>query len=197
MITLFAAITLSFTLLVSGTIAWLGNEDERDNVTKIAGLEGSVTVDNGTKTAVVTNESNQPAVVRVMITPVVTKSGALLPGDVLEYTLKTGWTNGGDGWLYYTGGVLAANGETGDDTGLFAATGYPAVMASPAFIFSEADIKVNIKAEFVAATRWDGDDDGTVDAYAYRDAWFRGNAPSAGPLVGIDTALAGAVDGSY
>jgi hypothetical protein len=132
-----------------------------------------------------------------MILPVVTKDGVLLPDGVLEYELIDDWRNGGDGYIYYikvldAGDVL----EQGD---IFKPGKTPAIASSPSPAFPEAEVKVEIKAEFSAATMWSDGSGGT--AYAYRTAWFGRTNPAMGPTGGlwewIDTQLKAAVAASY
>jgi hypothetical protein len=181
--TLCAVLALSFVLLIVGTSAWLADEDERSNAVKLADLKGAVTLDAGTDTYEVTNDSNQPALVRVIITPVVTKGGVLLSRDAVTYTLAADWesANNNDGWAYYTGAVL----DAGDSIALFSAA--PAVASGLNYVFSEAEITLEIRAEFVAATKWSA----PGETYAYRLAWFSGQQPW------IDATLASLVDASY
>jgi hypothetical protein len=186
-----AALMLSLSLLMGGTLAWLSGTDERDNEIKVADLKGTLSVPasgiSGNYT--VKNESDQPAVVRVMVLPVVTKNGALLSDEVVEYTLNTaaGWMDGGDGYFYYIN--CLASGASAD---LFSAN--PHIISNPDFSFSEADVTVKLKAEFSAATKWNYSGD---QFYAYRDAWFGGYVQPGSPRAPINAALENAVDGVY
>jgi hypothetical protein len=176
---------ISLALLLSSTGAWLAGSDERSNVVKAAGLTGTVEADGANYK--VTNGSNQPAVVRVMLTPVVTKNDTLLSDEAITYSLAANWTDGGDGWIYYTGVVAA-----GSNAAIFATP--PAVTSDLNASFSEAGIRIDFQTEFIAATKWTIS---SVTSYAYRDAWFGGAAPSGGALLTIDTQLATAISGSY
>jgi predicted ribosomally synthesized peptide with SipW-like signal peptide len=187
---LVAALTLALALATGGTLAWLSGQDARENAVRVADLKGSVSVDGGYAVA---NESSQPAVVRVMLLPVVTKGAALLPDNVLEYTLTADWTDGGDGYVYYTK-VMGAGDELGA-ADIFAPGKTPAIASEPAFSFSEADITVKVKAEFMAATMWVTEE---ARQFAYRFAWFGTDAsPGAEPLKTVDAKLAAAVEASY
>jgi predicted ribosomally synthesized peptide with SipW-like signal peptide len=184
-----AALALALVLVFAtgGTLAWLTSRDERENAMRVADLKGSVRADGG---YTVKNESNQPAVARVMLLPVVAKDGMLLSGEAVGYGLADGWADGLDGYLYYTA-VMAA----GEETAPFKPGQAPAIAADPAFAFSEADVAVKVKAEFMPAAGWG---DATAREYAYRFAWFGADGPpEADPLKTVDAKLAAAVDASY
>ena len=60
----------------------------------------------------VTNTGNIPALIRVRVIVNLTDDDTLLPGDVPDYTVGSGWVKIGD-YLYYTGIVDFEEGENG------------------------------------------------------------------------------------
>jgi hypothetical protein len=178
-----AVFLLCLSLVTFSVYAWMKNGDERENPLTVADLKGTAGVSSSVdaSTYTVKNESDQQAVVRVMVLPVATLDDGtdvtLLDASAhVSFTLASDWQDGGDGWYYYTKLL-----DPGGTRTIFSGVNYPV---------SGAIREISVKAEFVAAAS-----DGSF--YAYRSAWFGGGAPGSAPLSGIDTALKAAIDASY
>jgi hypothetical protein len=184
------AVLLSLVIFSIGVFAWMAASDSKDNNQRVADLKGAVS-----DTYVVTNQSNQPAVARVMVLTIVTLTDGstvhLIPNNdvVTGGVLAVDWQDGGDGYCYYKG-IFAQSGAAGDTKAVF--TTAPALKADPPGDYAGATVTIRLKAEFSGTGIYGG---GTK--YAHRDAWWGGSAPTNAPLDEIDAALKSAIDASY
>lgn len=108
----------------------------------------------------VTNTGNIPALIRVRVIVNLTDDDTLLPGDVPDYTVGSGWVKIGD-YLYYTGIVDFEEGENGTGN-----------VTTPAISYSNTGAqttKVTVLADAIQATP------STATQQAWRVTFENGN----------------------
>ncbi|WP_236674638.1 hypothetical protein [Enterococcus sp. BWR-S5] len=184
------------------TYAALTDADEKQNEFRISDLRTEIEeefVPPGTfepekdykKIVTVKNTGDMNSFVRVLALPVITKTSSggavtLLPATTegsdavltIDYNL-TDWVDGKDGYFYYKKKLTA-----GEKT----APLFTIVRMNQANITDEytgAVLDFEIKVEGIGATK-----------YAYRDAWWNSQTPSASPLLDVDNLLKDQTDGN-
>ena len=141
------------------------------------------------KEVLIKNNGTINQFVRVMVSPQVQ---ATIAGDaqnkqvlplkigtdlILEEMTTADWVDGGDGYYYYIKEAVKPTKETSE---LFKKVKLSDQLRDR---YHEAELLITIKAETVNCAK-----------FAYRDAWWQGNTPTAGPLKDIDDALKTKVD---
>ncbi|MGL4694607.1 hypothetical protein [Enterococcus larvae] len=187
---------------VQQTYAALTDADEKQNEFRISDLRTEIEEEfippgtfepeiDYTKIVTVKNAGEMNSFVRVLALPVITKtsgSGAvtLLPATTegadavltIDYNL-TDWIDGKDGYFYYKKKLTAGE----KTTPLF--TTVRMNQANITTEYTGAVLDFEIKVEGIGATK-----------YAYRDAWWNGQTPSANPLLAVDDLLKDQTDGN-
>ena len=182
------SITIAFSLVAIGTYAWEKVNSTKDNDLRNANLEAEITeqytppenVDPDeiyVKKVQVTNTSNQPELLRVMVYPTITASDGetKLVTDsslILSALNTTYWTDGGDGYYYYNS--YLDDGKTTEpvlDT--------VKLSSSVANTYDGATIEIMIVSEATEIS----------PALTYRTSWWGGVTPTENPLLGIDNVM--------
>lgn len=187
--------TISLALLIIGIFgvnyvyASLTANDQKVNDFQLGEVKGNLTEkftppssetpikpgDTYPKEVSVTNDSNLPFFVRVLVTPEIqSAAGVLLAsniGSTLTIDLGNDWILGEDGYYYYLKEVLP-NTTTSD---LFTKVTLASNLSSD---YDQAKMVINIKSETVTSV-------GTN----YRTAWWQGKSPSDTNLRKVDNTL--------
>jgi hypothetical protein len=178
------------------TFAALTGQDSKENNFKVADFKTSIQEDfqpiqnleaniDYKKVVTVKNDGEDLAFIRVLVSPVITTKDTvtnqtfLLPATmngsspVLSVDFNTtDWINGEDGFYYYKQALKA---------GEMTSTLFEKVRMNSQAIdanYDDAKLTFELKVESVNTT-----------AYAYRDAWWNGEKPSAGVLLPVDQVL--------
>lgn len=181
--------------LYQKTYASLTDHDEKQNDFRVGGLQTSVEEDfeppfvfepdkKYTKRVWVANTGDLDSFIRVLALPVLSKKQGnggtiLLPTTVngsqpvltIDYNLSD-WVAGEDGYFYYKKKVAS-----GEKTAVL----FSQVILNQLHITEEyqgVQLSFEIKAEGIGTSQ-----------YAYRDAWWNGQMPTAGKLLEIDNLL--------
>lgn len=185
-------LSISFLAIFLGIIglnyvyASLTDEDQATNDFQIGDVKGNITEkfdppkketpikpgDTYTKEVKVSNTSNLPFFVRVLVTPEIqTNEGVLLASEIgkeLRINLGNDWLLGEDGYYYYLKEVLHGS----DTSQLFTTVTLADNLGKE---YENASMSITIKSETVISS---GDN--------YRSAYFEGSTPSTTNLAQID-----------